>query len=245
MVFYDLHSHILPGLDDGAFSADESMEMASLAAADGIAGLVCTPHYFPLFQYEQRQLIERYRMFYRAVHAADLPLRLALGQEIFLGRTFPDTLRKLEDGSLLTLNRSVYPLVELDPEEPEESAVHMLGMLCAHGFKPILAHPERYRFVCEYTDSLLRLRKIGVLFQITAGSLFGAFGFAAGQTADFMLEHRLCDFIASDAHNPRHRPPLLRDAFLYVQEQISPEYAEVLLCRNPLRVLQNQEILLF
>lgn len=243
MSFHDLHCHILPCLDDGAFSPEQSLEMAMLAAANNTGGLVCTPHFSPATPYSRQELIACYREFYTAVHAGDIPLRLALGQEIFLDHTFLRIAAMLETGELLTLNRSVYPLVEVAPDIPAEIAFRMLGTLRSCGFLPILAHPERYAFVCEDPEVLLVLRASGILLQINKDSLFGYFGFPAEQTAHYMLSRRLADFVSSDAHSPHIRNPILLDIHEVIGEQYSPEYADILLKHNPLCVLRNQEIL--
>lgn len=242
MKIHDLHCHILPGLDDGPYSLEESLQMAFMAAENNTAGLVCTPHYFPVNSYSRQELFTCYRDFYAAVHDSNIPLHLALGQEIFLDHAFLRTADMLESGELLTLNRSVYPLVEVDPQISAVFACRMLDALIARGFKPILAHPERYAFICENPSILIHMHAEGILLQLNKDSLFGNFGVSAQQTAHFMLKNRLASFVSSDAHSPYQRNPQLLTIHEIISEQYSEEYADILFTENPLCILRNQEV---
>ena len=241
MLIYDIHCHLLPGLDDGAFLPDESLLMAEMAAKNGTRTMVCTPHWMP-GGYRQDKLIRTYRDLAKRLSEAGIPLKLALGQEIFMDENFRQAADMLENSRLLTINRTVYPLIEFDPFIPEKTACSIAECLRAKGFVPIVAHPERYAFTDEDHTALERLRAAGALLQVNKGSITGFFGREARRTADYMLRERLADFAASDAHSPYRRTPPMAEIHEFVSEYCSPEYADHIFSENPLRVLRNEPI---
>ncbi len=241
MHFYDIHCHLLPGLDDGAFMPDESVMMAEMAAENRTLAVVCTPHWMPGV-YTRTELLQTYRSLGQKIRERGIAVKLALGQEILIDEDYRTTAEMLERSELLTLNRSVYPLVEFDPYIREDRALTISAYLTAKGFVPIIAHPERYAFVDEDYRALHRLRDTGALLQINKGSASGFFGRSARRAADYMLRERLADFAASDAHSPYRRTPPLAEFHEYVSEYCSGNYADHILSKNPLRVLRNETI---
>ena len=241
MQIYDIHCHILPGLDDGAFLIDESVQMAEMAASNRTSIIVCTPHWIA-GAYSLPELLKVYRSFGKKIRELGIPVRLALGQEILMDQEYRTTADLLERGKLLTINRSVYPLIEFEPYIREEKASAVAAYLAAKGFVPVIAHPERYAFVDEDYRALHRLRKAGALLQLNKGSVFGFFGREAKMAADYMLRERLADFAASDAHSPYRRTPAAAEFHEYVSECCSAAYADHIFSRNPLRVLRNETI---
>ncbi len=242
MLIYDLHCHLLPGLDDGAFSTDESLQMAEMAADASSGCIVCTPHVFSEKPSSARDLIQLYRQVYDLIRENEIPIRLSLGQEIFLGQNIKQTADMLEKGILLTINRTLYPLVEVHPEESEETVFMKLSVLISRGFMPILAHPERYAFAWENPAFLVRLKKAGVLLQVNKDSITGGFGSTIRKTAEYMLSMYMADFVASDAHSPTRRTPPLLQTYEYISNTFSEEYADLLLHTNPLHVLRNETV---
>ena len=239
---YDIHCHLIPGIDDGADILDETLQMLRLAASGRTRGVICTPHCnIPgTYQnYYDADFEKRFRSLKRLTVEQRIPVDIYLGQEIFLSG---DISRLLREEKLITLNRSAYLLCEFDPYERIENACSKLERICAEGYIPIVAHPERYHFITEIPSAADRLKAIGALLQINKGSLTGAFGHAATQAAHRLLERRKADFIASDAHSPYIRTPFLGDAHEIVSEHYSMHYADHLLFNNPLRVIRNQKI---
>lgn len=241
MKFFDLHCHILPGLDDGAFSLDETLNMAEVAARHGTAYIVCTPHIYPDVPYSLEAYCETYFHVSEIVKQAGLGVQLLPGQEIFFDEDYEETLELLEDEQLLTLNRSVYPLIEFDPAIHEEDATAVIGRIMAMGMIPIVAHPERYEFVAEDTERLRRMKQAGALLQVNKGSVTGGFGREAARIAQWMLRERLVDVAASDAHSPYRRTPILSEFHEWLSETVSMDYADYLLCTNPRHILRNEK----
>ena len=241
----DIHCHILYGLDDGSVSAEESVEMAMLAKKGGTGRIIVTPHsnvpdsfrnlWNPGFESMIKNLNEK-------MEQNNCDLTFYPGQEIFCSDNF---LKLLAEGKLITLNNSRYPLVEFDFYEHSASVYYKLDKLIAEGYTPVVAHPERYAFVCENDDASIRLRNMGCLLQINKGSIQGSFGKSAQDAAKRMLRRAHADFVASDAHSPYRRTPYLGDAFEYVAENYSFDYADVLFKHNALCVIENKEIISF
>ena len=238
----DIHCHILYGLDDGSVSIEESVEMARLARSGGTKKIIATPHSNVTGSYRNMWCPEFENMLKRlngrlAEQGADI--EIFPGQEIFCGESFIDFLL---DGKLITLNGSKYPLVEFDFYEHSDSVYMKLRRIVSEGYVPVVAHPERYAFFCEDETAALKIKSMGCLLQVNKGSITGSFGRTAAKAADFLLRNSFADFVASDAHSPYMRTPFLGDAFEYVAENYSYDYAHLLFTDNPLSVIENREI---
>ena len=238
----DIHCHILYGLDDGSVSAEESVEMARLARKGGTEKIIVTPHSNVTGSYRNlwnSDLESKLAELNDKMKMAECDLSFYPGQEIFCGENF---IRLLEEGQLITLNKSVYPLVEFDFSEHSASVYHKLEKLIAEGYTPIVAHPERYAFFCENDDAAIKLRNMGCLLQLNKGSIQGSFGRSAYNAAKRMLDRGYADFVASDAHSPYRRTPYLSEAFEFVAENYSFDYAEILFEKNAMCVIENKKI---
>lgn len=239
---FDIHCHIIPGVDDGSGSLEESREMLLAASGDGTDGIVCTPHanipngcenhWSPI-------LADKVQKLRLAAKECGSGIRIYTGQEVFLDGDFMSLLKQ---GLLITINSSVYLLCEFDFSETAASASEKLRRITAEGLVPILAHPERYRFAAEDGEALLRLKQSGVLLQVNAGSILGRFGRTAEKVAHSLLAKRAADFVASDAHSPYSRTPCLGEAYDAVCDTYSLDYAELLFRQNPARAIGNKKI---
>lgn len=238
----DIHCHILYGVDDGADTLQETLEMAEMAYKNGTRVIAVTPH--SNTPGSQRNfwgdgIKERFLEVKNAVKEAGIPVQILSGQEIFAKGEVAELLKK---GDLVTLNGSRYPLIEFPFKERSENVFKKLESVLAEGFIPIVAHPERYEFVSENFESLLKIKKMGCLLQINTGSIEGNFGRGAKINAKKMLNNRAVDVIASDAHSPYMRTPILADAHEYISENYSTDFADRLLLKNPKAILENKTI---
>ncbi len=239
---YDLHCHILFGVDDGADSAEESIRMARIACESGTKGIAATPH-CNISEYDRNEWTSEFTrkiiMLNSTLEQLDIPVKIYPGQEIFCGEDVP---KLLKSKKLITLNGSRYVLVEFDFGEFSENVYSRIERIMAEGYVPIVAHPERYGFVQEDPNAAYRLKNMGCLLQINKGSVKGGFGRGAFLAASGILQYQLADFIASDAHGPFVRTPFMADAHEYISERFSAEYADILFKINPVRVLKNKMI---
>ncbi len=239
---FDIHCHILHGLDDGSDNLEESVRMARLAVDGGAKAVIATPHCnIPgSFQnYCSKTYKSKIIELNLRLKSDGIDLKVYPGHEIFAADDF---IEKIKSETVLTLCKSDYPLVEFDFTEHSDSVYPKLRKLLAEGLIPIVAHPERYAFVIEDEFAPFRLKSMGCLLQINKGSLKGSFGKSVHDAAHSMLKNELADFVASDAHSPYMRTPYLADVRELISELYSEEYADLLLFKNPVKVLKNQKI---
>ena len=233
----DLHSHILPGLDDGAKSYSESIEMAKLAVENGVTAMVATPHCID----DRKKEIRKATLILRdLLSEKGIPLKIYMGMEIF-GTAY--TSRLLREKRLFTLNNSRYPLVEFSFNSSGEEETHILQDMIWAGYTPLVAHPERYNFIKEDPEIINTWKRMGCLFQINRGSIMGRFGKDAQIMGVSLLKRGFCTAVASDAHSPMVRTPYLKDVKEVITRALSEEKAEELLHKNPRTILKNEEII--
>ena len=242
---FDIHCHICFGSDDGAENLETAVEMVALACERGTVGIAATPHcnipgsYANYWSSEMHDKIRRLRA---ELKAREIPVEIFTGQEIFCTSR---TAALLTAGELITLNHSRYPLVEFDFYEYAESVYGKLKTLTAAGYVPVVAHPERYAFVAEEEDAVFKLKGLGCLLQVNKGSLDGRFGRDAFFVSRRILELHQADVVASDAHSPYMRTPDMLHTHELICEEFSYDYADLLLEKNPLRILQDRDTLVF
>ena len=236
----DLHSHVLPQVDDGAASLEMALEMLRHGLEEGIAAALLTPHIEPEDGAEKEALHrERFAAFKEEVERAELPVELHLGAEL----AFRFGLAEIAGWPSGTLAETgQYALVDL-PFGPLPTGMEQgFFELRTAGFKPILAHPERYRNLVREPERLQRLRQQDLLFQVNAGSLTGRFGRRAQQTAEMLLARGWVEFVASDGHDLEKRPFSLAAAYARVQTLCSEAAARRLFCENPRRVIRGEPV---
>ena len=206
----DLHCHMLPGIDDGAPSLEVALAMARCAVADGIRTTACTPHIYPGLYENNKPAIEVAIAALQAqLDFEAIPLRLTIGADTHLA---PNLIADLQAGRIPTLGGSRYFLLEpphhVAPPRFEESVFQLM----AAGYVPVITHPERLSWIETHYEIFCRLAKNGAWMQITAGSVTGRFGSRPKYWAERMLDERLVDILATDAHHIDKRPPLLAEA---------------------------------
>ncbi len=236
---YDLHCHILPGLDDGADGIEEAVEMAAYAAQEGTEGIVATPHTNVTHGYRNywdERLLEKLNRLQEQLDILRIPLRLYVGQEIYLT---DDVLSLLRAGRLVSLNRSRYILSEFSFRESPARMTELLAPLLSAGYIPVIAHPERYACVQEDWRICAMYRELGCAVQLNKGSIAGAFGQAAAHAARRILAAGLCDLVASDGHGVYRRRPELRSIHEWISTRFSIDYADHLTRINPGRILND------
>ena len=235
----DIHCHILPGFDDGSPSVGESVRMAEIAYSSGIRRTVATPHFSVLNGDIRRASEEIGRLFAsltEALNGAGIALKLYLGAEVLCTPEIP---RLLSKGLIPTVAGTDYVLTEFFFDAPTEYMENMLDEIRSIGFIPIVAHPERYGAVQEDTTVLAGWFGKGYIIQMNKGSMLGAFGKHVRSAALRIAEAGLVHVIASDAHGSERRTPYMSEIYGFISENFSEEYAELLLDRNPGRIVRN------
>lgn len=233
----DLHCHLLPGIDDGARDLETSLAMARIAAADGITTIACTPHILPgVYNNSGPAIRAAIVSLQHALDEAGIAVRLVSGAD---AHVTPALGAQLRDGRALSLNDTRYFLLE-PPHHvlPPRLEDHVFGLQAA-GFVPILTHPERLTWLDQHYDLAKRLVYSGVLMQITAGSLTGRFGRRAHYWAERMLDEGFCHLLATDAHDPVQRVPLLAEARDHAARRVGPEEAMHLVLTRPQGIVND------
>jgi protein-tyrosine phosphatase len=229
--FVDIHCHLLPGIDDGARDWDESLAMARLAAEDGTTTIVATPHQLGNYGRNRGDDIRRLvTELQQRLDAARIPLTVLPGADV---RIEPEMVERLAQGDVLTLgDHRRHVLVEL-PHELYLPLEPVLDQLSRRKIVGILSHPERNQGILRRPEVLAPLVASGCLLQITAGSLCGTFGPPCQELCERLLAEGLVHFVATDAHGPQSRRPLMRRAFERVAELAGEATAIELCSRNP------------
>lgn len=239
----DIHSHILPGLDDGSRSMDKSIAMAEIAVEAGVTDMIATPHC------NQRKLFENYAStalfdgldkLKNELEAAGIDINIYLGAEVFATE---DIIPLYKDKRLFTLNFGRYMLVEFDFYAELEFMENTLYDLLDEDVVPILAHPERYVMLQEHPEAAMIWHDEGVGIQLNKGSLFRRFGSGAYHLARYLLDSGHVSCIASDAHGTEHRTPDMTDVEILLTDMYSESTADLLLQVNPWRILNNKKLL--
>jgi protein-tyrosine phosphatase len=238
----DLHCHILPGIDDGAQSLEEAVDLCRSAAAAGTEALVATPHQRRASWWNcDRRELQRLR---RQLQAAVGPSpRIHLGGEIHCDA---NVLRELAQTTAaegpLPLAESRYLLLEFAPDGTPDQAADLVHELSVAGWRPILAHPEHISWMSSDLNVVGQLVALGALTQVTAMSITGDFGRRAHLCSHRLLDQGLAHFVASDAHDLRRRPPGLQGAWSTIARKWGEAAASELLIENPRAVLENHPL---
>jgi protein-tyrosine phosphatase len=213
----DLHSHILPGLDDGPDTMEQSITLARLAAADGTRTMVATPHVREDYEFDLDEIASRTDEVNVALEDESIPVRVVAGAEVALSKlsVFDDeTLRRL------CLGDSSYLLVESPYTEATDLLEAALFDLQLRGFRVLLAHPERSPTFHKNTERLADLVERGILCSVTAGSMAGRFGRTVTKTTRSMFRGELVHNVASDTHDANRRPPALQAGFRLLDKDL-------------------------
>lgn len=237
----DMHSHILPGLDDGAADWAQAIAMARAAADDGIVEMACTPHWV-LGKYENSKevVLPRFAEFEARLAAGKIPLKIHSGSELRIDTTL---LQRLKSGELLTLNNgSGYILLEL-PDDNLPSNLHdFFWQLQVNGYRPILSHVERNPILRENPRRLFDWVEKGILTQITAASLLPDFAGEIRDFAFFLVERRLAHMLVTDTHSLRMRKPELSGACSVIECLMGPETAARMVYETPRHILRGEHV---
>jgi protein-tyrosine phosphatase len=234
----DLHSHILPAVDDGAKSLADSLSMARMAVADGIEVMACTPHFMPgVYDNSAEDVRQRVASLNQEFLEEDIPLVLVTGSDAHIR---PDFLQCLRNGQILTLHDSRYVLFEPPHNIMPPRLEDLLFNITVAGYVPILTHPERLKWIEQSYETFPSLAKAGVWMQITAGSLTGRFGKRPQYWGQRMLAEGLVSILATDAHNIRSRPPILSEGLHLAEMEVGQKEAEHLVFTRPLGVLEDR-----
>ena len=231
----DIHSHILPGLDDGAETIEESLEMLRIATASGTTDIVATPHANPQFRYDP-ELVDSLCNHLRARTKGLINIHTGCDFHV----TFENLLDALENPEKFTINHRRYLMVELPDMVALPPMRTAMQRLIHAGILPVITHPERNPSLQARLQELELWVRDGCLLQVTGQSLLGRFGPSAQRAADYLLSANLVHFVASDAHDTQDRTPDLSEAYRYISSHYGRGRADLLFTENPSAALWGE-----
>ena len=233
----DIHSHILPGIDDGAATIEQSLEMVKLAAAKGTTDIVATPHANSQYQFDPElaeQLLGELTELSRGI------ITIHRGCDFHLN--FDNLMDCLQNPQKYTVNQGRYLMVELPDLVSLPSMRTALNRLLDARIVPIITHPERNPSVQAKLQDMEGWIRDGCLLQVTAQSFSSRFGNTAQRSAESLMNSNMVHFVASDAHDTQDRPPDLSGAYKLISDKWGEDQANAVFLDNPSAVIYNQPI---
>ena len=235
MNLIDIHCHILPKVDDGPDSVEESLKILKDMRRQGIKHVIVTPHYRPeMFEPSMKRVIYSYRHL-RDI-AYEMGVSMSLGCEYYRNEQIID---HMDNRKRPSMAGSRYVLIEFSMNDLFPTVRNYVYELVTHGYQPIVAHVERY-FCCQKMEKIQELKDMGALVQLNAGSVLGEEGWKLKLFCLDLMKKDLVDFIASDTHNTSDRKLNLKKCASYVTKKMGKQYAERIFFNNPLNILKNR-----
>ncbi len=232
----DIHSHILPNIDDGSRSLNETIHILKEAQKAGFTKIISTSHYIDGY-YEANE--EQRTKLLKEIKENFQGIELYLGNEIYITNQMTDL---LSEKKASTINNSKYVLFELPMNTKAMDVKEVVFRLMEKGYVPIIAHPERYEYVKENIEYVRELADMGVLFQSNYGSSIGMYGKKAQKTQKKLLEEGLIQFFGSDVHTVEQIYTKMPKILKKLRKIISEEELEQFSTVNPQKVLNNEDI---
>jgi protein-tyrosine phosphatase len=236
----DIHSHIIPGIDDGSKSMEMTLEMLKNAERDGTKEIVATPHY--LLEYGECTIAE-VKVFVEEINSIikseGINLKVYSGQEIYYNENI---IHYYIEGKIGTINDSRYMLIEFPMHKLNKNIFDVLYELQIRDITPIIAHPERCKAIIEKPSRINRFIDEGYLFQMNAGSLEGKFGAHVKKTAEIFLANGIYNFIGSDAHNIKNRTTGLSNAITLLNKNKKNKYMVKVFEESSKKMINNEQV---
>ena len=236
----DIHMHLIPGVDDGAENMEMALAMMLRAKEQGISKIIATPH-SEVFRYSKEGGKIIFNRLVDAVAKLCPEVRLYLGCEVYCETGIMDqVLEALVSGRYPTMNGTNYVLMEFSQWAYLENTVSCVETLVKAGYKPIIAHMERYKYLRDNMELVDCFRDIGAMIQLNAYSLFDEMDGAIINWARQLVQERKVDFLGTDAHRTYHRPPSAEKGLNWLYENVEQEYADAVAWGNAKQLLLNE-----
>jgi len=233
----DIHNHLLPGVDDGSRSWEMTAEMCRIAAEDGITHVVATPHANHRYAYDRELYAE---MLGQLHDAANGKLAFSLGCDFHF--SYENICDALEHPRRYTIGDTQYLLIEFSDYGIPPSVKEDIFTLRSRGIVPIITHPERNQVLLKKPEMVLELVEQGCLVQVTANAVTGAWGKGSKKMVGWLLERDAVHVVASDAHDPVMRKPVMSEARNAIAKLAGAEVAEALATSNPESIVEGRSL---
>ena len=236
----DIHCHILPEVDDGSRSLNESIEMAMIAKEQGITKIVNTSHYHPDFRYKKgEELLKELEDFNNVLKENMIDIEVVIGNEIYYTK---DLIKEIDELDFYTLNNSRYILIELPPTNFPKDLCNIVYEKKKKNYIPVFAHVERYREVQENPELIYEVINAGAIIQVNSHSILGKSGKELQKVCNTLLNRNMVHVVGTDAHSSKRRTPIFLDAYKYVSEKYSKEMADDLFIKNNNAIINNEAL---
>lgn len=236
---FDIHCHIVPSVDDGASDTEEAFRMLQMEYRQGIRTIIATPHFRKQMFETSRQTVEQQFMQLRQLARKVSPdLKVYLGCEFHANMEMIEMLRR---GEVLTMAGSRYVLTEFSGSSKSSYIRERVYSLLSHGYKPIVAHIERYECLRKDLNLVEELVDLGAFMQINADSIIGKAGFGTKRYCRKLIKQDLVSFIGSDCHGTRNRISRIGEAYDYIAKKEGTSYAEQLFIKNPQKIIADAQ----
>lgn len=240
MDLYDIHCHILPGLDDGAKDELEMIKMVQIAYKEGIRTIIATPHYHPYRGLADAEaIVKNFGKAYRLIKSLCPEMDLYEGNEIYYQN---DIIKKIKEGEILTIANSRYALIEFSTDADFRLIKDAVEEILFAGFSPIIAHVERYNEMMKNLDRVNELVETGAYMQVNADSCIGNSGAQTKKDVRKLLKRDLVHFVGTDAHDQKDRAPYMRKCVYYIEKKFGEERAKRIFQENPSLLIQDKII---
>lgn len=232
----DIHSHIIPGIDDGSKDIEMTINMLKKAELSGTTDIIATPHFMRgRFEVEYNEVLKKVEELKEISRKNNIDINIYAGQEVYYSKNI---LEYYNDKLIGTINNTKYMLIELPIVEfNTDEVINVIYELQIRGITPIIAHPERYKQFIKKPSMINTLAKEGMLFQLNAGSITGSFGKEVKKTATKYLENNIYSFMGSDAHRDRGRDTDIKEALNILERSQRKEFIN-----NGRLMLENEEV---
>ncbi len=237
---YDIHCHIVPGVDDGAKNFEMSVSMLQKEYDDGVRGIIVTPHFrYEMFEPPLELVQEQFLRIQKAAREiGEEGIQLHLGCELHSSMDMTDCLKK---GERLTMAGSRYVLTEFRTSDEKSYIRERVQALVRQGYYPIIAHVERYQSVVKNgLDFVDELRDMGAYIQMNADSIIGGNGFMIKRFCKKVMKAEMLDFAGSDGHDMEKRIPHMGKCYEKVKKMMGEDYADMLFISNPECIVNNE-----
>ena len=237
----DIHSHLLPSIDDGAQTIDDSIVLAKIAVSKGMTHSVITPHIHPgRYDNDKKSIQKAFDCLQKALIKEKIPLKIAYAAEVRISVEMMALIAEQKIPFLGRFEEQDIILLEFPHSHILPGSEKLISWLKKRNIRPIIAHPERNKEIQAEISKVVPLLEAGCFLQVTAGSLVGRFGEKSQKVARQLVERHWADFVASDAHNIKHRPPDLSEAYQYLCTRYDENMAKDLLVHNPWALVKDK-----
>ena len=231
----DLHSHILPYVDDGALRKEESDMLIGMLYSQGVRISCATPHLRKgMFETSDEDILKQFEKLEERTKASGNDIRMFLSREYHCDELF---IEKLRQGKILPLGNSKALLIEFSQSHSIEDIEKYIKLVMDHGYAPVIAHIERYPVFKGQLDKVRQLADMGAYIQINAGSILGREGMRRAMRCRKLISEKAVHAVASDAHDPYDRPAELDRCYELIRKRYGEQTANELMYINPLKIL--------